>query len=212
MLTNQTEASTSFSFTKNGIRPFLIAGPCSAETEEQVIETARGLKDSGIDLFRSGVWKPRTRPGAFEGKGSVALPWLKRVKDELGIRTTIEVATALQVEKALKYGVDVLWIGARSTANPFSVQEIADALKGADVPVMVKNPVHADLQLWMGAIERVYNAGITKIAAIHRGFHFYGKSQYRNEPVWQIPIELRTLFPELPLFCDPSHISGNREL
>jgi chorismate mutase len=197
----------------NGTRAILISGPCGAESHEQLLQTASGLSAlKRIDLFRAGVWKPRTRPGTFEGKGEEALKWLQEVKQQFGFKTTVEVATASHVELALKYGVDVLWIGARSTANPFSVQEIADALKGTDAPVMVKNPVHADLQLWMGAIERVYNAGITKIAAIHRGFHFYGKSLYRNEPVWQIPIELRTLFPELPLFCDPSHICGNREL
>jgi chorismate mutase len=196
----------------HGSQAILISGPCGAENREQVLQTAQGLHElSRVDLFRAGVWKPRTRPGTFEGKGEEALKWLKEVKEKFGFKTTVEVATAAHVELALKYGVDVLWIGARSTANPFSVQEIADALKGLEVPVMVKNPVQADLQLWIGAIERVYNAGITKIAAIHRGFHFYGKSQYRNEPVWQIPIELRTLFPELPLFCDPSHICGNKE-
>jgi len=210
MISEPAATSTTFSFKKQGVRPFLIAGPCSAETEEQVMETARGLLHSNIDLFRSGVWKPRTRPGAFEGKGSAALPWLKRVKDELGLRTTIEVATALQVEKALKYGIDVLWIGARSTANPFSVQEIADALKGVDVPVMVKNPTNPDLELWIGAIERVQAVGIKNMAAIHRGFSTYGKSIFRNEPYWEIPIELRRRMPEIPLFCDNSHICGNR--
>jgi chorismate mutase len=210
MILNDIKPETSTMFVKKGNKPFLIAGPCSAETEEQVMETAKGLMDAGIDLFRSGVWKPRTRPGAFEGKGSAALPWLKRVKDELGIRTTIEVATALQVEKALKFGIDVLWIGARSTANPFSVQEIADALKGVDVPVMVKNPTNPDLELWIGAIERVQAAGIKNIAAVHRGFSTYGKSIFRNEPYWEIPIELRRRMPEIPLFCDNSHICGNR--
>ncbi|HJW30636.1 MAG TPA: bifunctional 3-deoxy-7-phosphoheptulonate synthase/chorismate mutase type II [Saprospiraceae bacterium] len=187
-----------------------MAGPCSAETEDQVLATARGLIASEVDLFRSGIWKPRTRPGAFEGKGSVALPWLKRVKDETGIRTTIEVATALQVEKALKFGIDVLWVGARSTANPFSVQEIADALKGVNIPVMVKNPTNPDLELWIGAIERMQAAGIKHIAAIHRGFSTFGKSIFRNEPYWEIPIELRRRMPDIPLFCDNSHICGNR--
>ena len=210
MILNHTEITPSPIFYKKGNKPFLIAGPCSAETEEQVIATASGLVSANIDLFRSGVWKPRTRPGAFEGKGSAALPWLKRVKDELGIRTTIEVATALQVEKALKFGIDVLWIGARSTANPFSVQEIADALKGVDVPVMVKNPTNPDLELWIGAIERVQAVGIKNIAAVHRGFSTYGKSIFRNEPYWEIPIELRRRLPEIPLFCDNSHICGNR--
>ena len=210
MTLNQIAKSPSTLFLKKDNRPFLIAGPCSAETEEQVLETARRLVDADIDLFRSGVWKPRTRPGAFEGKGSAALPWLKRVKEETGIRTTIEVATALQVEKALKFGIDVLWIGARSTANPFSVQEISDALQGVDVPVMVKNPTNPDLELWIGAIERVQAAGIKQIAAIHRGFSVYAKSLFRNEPYWEIPIELRSRMPEIPLFCDNSHICGNR--
>ena len=189
----------------------MIAGPCSAETEEQVMCVAHGLKGAGIDLFRSGIWKPRTRPGVFEGRGSVALPWLQRVKRETGIKTTVEVANAKQVVKALEYEVDVLWIGARSTANPFSVQEIADALRGVDIPVMVKNPTNPDLDLWIGAIERVQAAGITQIAAVHRGFSSYAKSMYRNEPYWEIPIELRRRMPHLALFCDNSHICGNRK-
>ncbi|MEP6795510.1 MAG: bifunctional 3-deoxy-7-phosphoheptulonate synthase/chorismate mutase type II [Saprospiraceae bacterium] len=197
-------------FHKKDNRPFLIAGPCSAETEEQVMTTARELLSADIDLFRSGIWKPRTRPGVFEGKGSIALPWLKRVKEELGMKTTIEVANAKQVDKALAFGIDVLWIGARSTANPFSVQEIADALQGVDIPVMVKNPTNPDLELWIGAIERVQKAGVTTIAAIHRGFSSYGKSMYRNEPYWEIPIELRRRMPGIPLMCDNSHICGNR--
>lgn len=197
-------------FHKENNKPFLIAGPCSAETEEQVMCVAHGLDDAGIDLFRSGIWKPRTRPGVFEGKGSVALPWLQRVKKETGIRTTVEVANARQVAKALEFEIDVLWIGARSTANPFSVQEIADALKGVDVPVMVKNPVNPDLELWIGAIERVQAAGITTIAAIHRGFSTYSRNIFRNEPYWEIPIELRRRMPEIPIFCDNSHICGNR--
>jgi chorismate mutase len=198
-------------FVKKDNRPFLIAGPCSAETEEQVIETARGLADADIDLFRSGIWKPRTRPGVFEGKGSIALPWLQRVKEEFGLKTTVEVANAKQVEKALAFGIDVLWIGARSTANPFSVQEIADALKGVDIPVMVKNPTNPDLDLWIGAVERVRTAGIEKIAAIHRGFSSYAKSMFRNEPYWEIPIELRRRMQDIPLLCDNSHICGNRQ-
>lgn len=190
----------------------IISGPCGAESREQVLQTASELQALvKVSLFRSGIWKPRTRPGSFEGRGEEALLWLKEVKQQFGFKTTVEVATAQHVELALKHGVDVLWIGARSTSNPFSVQELADVLRGVDVPVMVKNPVHADLQLWIGALERIHRAGITKLAAIHRGFHFYGKSLYRNEPVWQIPIELRTLFPELPLICDPSHICGKRE-
>lgn len=193
--------------------PLLIAGPCGAESLDQLIATAKGLKAlNKISLFRAGVWKPRTRPNAFEGKGEEALKWLIEVKKEFGFKITIEVANAQHTELALKYGIDVLWIGARTTVNPFSVQEIADVLKGADVPVMVKNPIHADLQLWIGALERINNSGITKLAAIHRGFHVYGKTKYRNKPMWQLPIELRTLFPELPIICDPSHICGNKEL
>lgn len=198
-------------FQKKDSRPFLIAGPCSAETEEQVLDTAHGLANQGIDLFRAGVWKPRTRPGAFEGNGAVALPWLRRVKQETGLRTTIEVANGNQVYEALKHGVDVLWVGARSTVNPFSVQDIADALRGVDVPVLVKNPVNPDLDLWIGAIERIRNAGVTQIGGIHRGFSAYAKSKFRNAPYWEIPIELRRRMPDLPLICDNSHICGNRE-
>ena len=193
--------------------PLIISGPCGAESLEQLLKTAQQLKEiNKVSLFRAGVWKPRTRPNSFEGKGEEALQWLTEVKKQFGFKITVEVANAQHTEMALKYGVDVLWIGARTTANPFSVQEIADALKGIDVPVMIKNPIHADLQLWIGAIERIYNSGISKIAAIHRGFHYYGKTKYRNKPFWQIPIELRTLFPDLPIICDSSHISGNKEL
>ena len=193
--------------------PLIISGPCGAESLDQLLKTAQQLKEiNKVSLFRAGVWKPRTRPNSFEGKGEEALQWLTEVKKQFGFRITVEVANAQHTEMALKYGVDVLWIGARTTANPFSVQEIADALKGIDVPVMIKNPIHADLQLWIGAIERIYNSGISKIAAIHRGFHYYGKTKYRNKPFWQIPIELRTLFPDLPIICDSSHISGNKEL
>ena len=193
--------------------PLLIAGPCGAESLEQLIATAKGLKElNKVSLFRAGVWKPRTRPNAFEGKGEEALKWLNEIKKEFGFKITVEVANAQHTELALKYGIDVLWIGARTTVNPFSVQEIADVLKGTDIPVMVKNPIHADLQLWIGALERINNSGINKLAAIHRGFHVYGKTKYRNKPMWQLPIELRTLFPELPIICDPSHISGNKEL
>lgn len=193
--------------------PLVIAGPCGAESPEQLLETAMGLQKTGrVTLFRAGVWKPRTRPNAFEGMGEEALKWLAELKKATGFKVTVEVANAQHTELALKYGMDVLWIGARTTVNPFSVQEIADVLKGVNMPVMVKNPIHADLQLWIGAIERIYNSGTQKIAAIHRGFHFYGKTKYRNKPLWQIPIELRTLFPDLPIICDPSHISGNRDL
>ena len=210
MILNQIEASPTTMFLKKDNRPFLIAGPCSAETEEQVMTIARDLVDADVDLFRAGIWKPRTRPGVFEGRGSVALPWLKRVKEETGLRTTVEVANAKQVDKALAFGIDVLWIGARSSANPFSVQEIADALKGVDIPVMVKNPTNPDLELWIGAIERMQAAGIKQIAAIHRGFSTYAKTMFRNEPYWEIPIELRRRMPQIPLFCDNSHICGNR--
>ncbi|HEY9533771.1 MAG TPA: bifunctional 3-deoxy-7-phosphoheptulonate synthase/chorismate mutase type II [Mucilaginibacter sp.] len=193
--------------------PLLIAGPCSAETEDQLVATAHLLKSTGrVTALRAGIWKPRTRPGEFEGIGSIGLEWLKRAKAETGLPTAVEVATAKHVEEALAAGVDILWVGARSTANPFTVQEIADALKGADVPVMIKNPVNPDISLWIGAIERINNAGITKLAAIHRGFSSYEKSAFRNEPMWDIAIHLKTLAPHLPLICDPSHISGNRDL
>jgi len=193
--------------------PLLIAGPCSAETEDQLVATAHLLKNTGrVTALRAGIWKPRTRPGEFEGIGSIGLEWLKRAKAETGLPTAVEVATAKHVEEALKAGVDILWVGARSTANPFTVQEIADALKGVDIPVMVKNPVNPDISLWIGALERINNAGITKLAAIHRGFSSYEKSAFRNEPMWDIAIHLKTLAPHLPLICDPSHISGNRDL
>jgi chorismate mutase len=192
--------------------PMLIAGPCGAETEEQVLITAQELlKYTSPVLFRAGIWKPRTRPNAFEGVGEKGLHWLKSVQ-KLGLKTSVEVANAQHTELALKHGVDVLWIGARTTVNPFSVQEIADVLKGVNLPVMIKNPIHADLQLWLGAIERIANSGITKLMAIHRGFHVYGKTKYRNKPMWQLPIELKTLLPDLPIICDPSHISGRRDL
>jgi chorismate mutase len=196
----------------NTDRPIIISGPCSAESEEQVMETARQLKAQGVQIFRAGIWKPRTRPGAFEGLGVVALPWMKRVKEELGMYVGTEVANAEHVRAALEYGIDVLWIGARTTVNPFAVQEIADALEGVDVPVMVKNPVNPDVDLWLGAIERINRAGIKRIAAIHRGFGVYGKSLYRNDPQWHLPVELRRKLRDMPLFCDPSHIGGKREL
>ena len=195
----------------NAKHPFVIAGPCSAETEEQVMETAHALADMPTkpDLYRAGIWKPRTRPNSFEGNGEKALKWLQRVKKETGIPVTTEVANAAHVEACLKHGVDVLWIGARTTVNPFSVQEIADALAGTDIPVMVKNPITPDLQLWIGALERLHKAGITKLSAIHRGFSSFEKTQYRNAPQWSIPIELKRQFPNMPMICDPSHISGN---
>ena len=193
-------------------RPLVIAGPCSAETEEQVMEAARSLKSHGIKIFRAGVWKPRTKPGGFEGVGVEALPWLKRVKTELGMYTAVEVATAKHVRDCLSHDVDILWIGARTSANPFAVQEIADALEGIDIPVFIKNPVNPDLDLWIGAIERIHNAGIRRIAAIHRGFSSSDKKIYRNLPLWHIPIELKRQIPNLPIICDPSHIGGRREL
>lgn len=193
-------------------RPIVIAGPCSAETEEQVITTAKQLADRGIKIFRAGIWKPRTRPGAFEGVGSEGLRWLQRVQKETGMYTATEVATAKHVAEAIKYGVDILWIGARTSANPFAVQEIADALKGCDKPILIKNPINPDLDLWIGAIERLYQAGIRKLGVIHRGFSSSDKKIYRNIPQWHIPIELRRRYPTLPMFCDPSHIGGKREL
>lgn len=193
-------------------RPFLIAGPCSAETEDQVMNIAHALKDSQVDVFRAGIWKPRTRPNSFEGVGVEGLAWLRRVKEETGMKVCTEVANKQHVYEALKYGVDVLWIGARTTVNPFSVQEIADAIEGVDIPVMVKNPINPDLALWMGAIERLYKAGLHRIAAIHRGFSFFGESKYRNVPRWQIPIDLMRRFPDLPIICDNSHICGRRDI
>ncbi len=196
----------------DGERPFVIAGPCSAETEEQVMTTARQLASKGCHIFRAGVWKPRTKPGGFEGNGEEALPWMKRVKEETGMAITTEVATPEHVELALKYGIDILWIGARTTANPFAMQAIADSIRGMDIPVFVKNPVNPDLELWIGAMERINQAGIKRIAAVHRGFSSYEKKIYRNQPMWQIPIELRRRIPDLPIICDPSHIGGSREL
>ncbi len=193
-------------------RPFVIAGPCSAETEEQVMKTAWQLAKKGCHMFRAGVWKPRTKPGGFEGNGIKALPWLKRVKEETGMLVATEVATPTHVEQALAYGIDILWIGARTSANPFAMQDLADALRGTDATVLVKNPVNPDLELWIGALERINQAGITKLAAIHRGFSSYDKKIYRNLPMWQIPIELRRRIPDLPIINDPSHIGGRREL
>lgn len=193
-------------------RPLIIAGPCSAETEEQVFNTAKQLSEKGIKIFRAGIWKPRTKPGGFEGIGEQGLPWMQRVKKELGMLVATEVANTKHVEAALNAGIDILWIGARTSANPFAMQEIADALKGADVPVLIKNPVNPDLELWIGAIERINGAGIKRIAAVHRGFSTYDKKLYRNLPMWHIPIELHRRIPNLPVICDPSHIGGRREL
>lgn len=194
-------------------KPLVIAGPCSAESLDQVLKVAHELKkNSWIKIFRAGIWKPRTRPNNFEGLGEIALPWLQKVKEETGLLTATEVATAKHVELCLKHGVDILWIGARTTANPFSVQEIADSLKGVDIPVMIKNPINADLQLWMGAIERINNAGIDKIVAIHRGFSVAHKLTMRNDPIWRIPIDLKMKLPNISIINDPSHITGNRDL
>jgi len=192
--------------------PLVIAGPCSAETEEQVLKIAHELKDSDVNYFRAGIWKPRTRPGNFEGVGALGLGWLKKVKEETGMKTCTEVANAAHCKLAIENDVDLLWIGARSTVSPFIMQEIADALAGTDKIVLVKNPVNPDLALWLGGIERLYTAGIKNLGAIHRGFSTYEKSKYRNIPEWQIAIEFQNKFPDLPLINDPSHITGNREM
>ncbi|MCK9398598.1 MAG: bifunctional 3-deoxy-7-phosphoheptulonate synthase/chorismate mutase type II [Bacteroidales bacterium] len=190
--------------------PLIIAGPCSAETEEQVLETAHGLAAiPQVAAFRCGLWKPRTRPGDFEGVGDKGLPWLKRVRQETGLRTAVEVAIPAHIEACLKHGIDILWIGSRTVVNPFSIHEIAEALKGVDIPVLVKNPVNPDLLLWIGALERLSQQGIRKLAAVHRGFSAYRSKPFRNLPIWEIPIELRRLIPGLPVLVDPSHISGN---
>lgn len=193
-------------------RPIVIAGPCSAETEEQIMTTARQLANNGIKILRAGIWKPRTKPGGFEGVGEEGLRWLRQAHDEYGLLTSTEVATAAHVNAALEAGIDLIWIGARTTANPFAMQEIADALKGVDIPVLVKNPVNPDLELWIGGLQRINNAGVKRIAAIHRGFSSYEKRIYRNPPMWHIPIELRRRIPNLPIFGDPSHTGGTREL
>ncbi|MFN6945762.1 MAG: chorismate mutase [Cytophagaceae bacterium] len=194
-------------------KPLVIAGPCSAETPEQLLATAKGLKDLKVDILRAGIWKPRTRPNSFEGAGAKGLQWLSDVKKELNMPIGTEVANPEHIEIALKYGVDVLWIGARTTVSPFAMQEMADALKGVkDVTVLVKNPTHPELGLWIGAFERLNQAGITNLGAIHRGFATYEKSKYRNQPIWQIPIEFRRIAPQIPIICDPSHIAGARDL
>ncbi len=197
----------------NYSKPLLIAGPCSAESEVQIISTAKQIAAFYPNsIFRAGIWKPRTRPNTFEGIGDIGLNWMKQVKKETGLLTATEVANAEHVEKCLKHGIDILWIGARTTVNPFSVQEIADVLKGVDIPVFVKNPIYPDLQLWAGALERINNAGIKKIGAIHRGFHSYDNGPFRNSPRWEMAIELKTACPELPVINDPSHIGGTPEL
>ena len=193
-------------------RPLVIAGPCSAETEEQMLCTAQALAQKGCHLFRAGVWKPRTKPGGFEGNGEKALTWLQQVKTSTGMLVGTEVATPEHVELCLKYDLDMLWIGARTTANPFAMQSLADSLQGIDLPILVKNPISPDLELWIGAMQRLNQAGIKRLAAIHRGFSSYDNKLYRNTPTWQIPLELRRRVPELPIICDPSHIGGKREL
>lgn len=194
-------------------KPLLITGPCSAESEEQLLNTAKQIADNYPDsIFRAGIWKPRTRPNTFEGIGNIGLQWMQTVKKETGLLTATEVANTAHVEESLKSGIDILWIGARTTVNPFSVQEIAEALKGVDIPVFVKNPIYPDVQLWAGALERINNAGITKIAAIHRGFHSYDNGPFRNSPKWELAIDLKAACPQLPLICDPSHIAGTPEL
>ena len=192
-------------------RPSVVAGPCSAESEEQVLETARGLKELGINVYRAGIWKPRTHPGSFEGIGTEGLRWMQKARKEYGLKISTEVASAKHVYECLKFGVDLVWIGARTTANPFLVQEIADALKDTDIPVLVKNPVNPDLDLWIGALERLNGAGIKKLGVIHRGFSTFDKIQYRNDPQWQVAIELRSRYPELPVFVDPSHMGGSTD-
>lgn len=193
-------------------RPIVIAGPCSAETEEQVMSTARMLANKGCHIFRAGVWKPRTKPGGFEGNGEKALPWLKEVKEETGMMISTEVATPDHVELAMRYDMDVLWVGARTSANPFAMQALADSMQGLQIPVLVKNPVNPDLELWIGGLQRLNQAGIKRLGVIHRGFSSYDKKIYRNLPMWQIPIELRRRIPGLPIICDPSHIGGRRDL
>ncbi len=194
-------------------RPLIISGPCSAETEEQVLETAQRLQALGkVDVLRAGIWKPRTKPGLFEGIGTKGLPWLAAAKKATSLPITVEVATAKHVEDALQFDVDMLWIGARTTVNPFSVQEVADALRGVDIPVLIKNPINPDLELWTGGIERLQKVGIKDVGMIHRGFSSYGNTEYRNAPMWHLPIEMKRRFPHMPLICDPSHICGNRHM
>ncbi|MCJ7467650.1 MAG: bifunctional 3-deoxy-7-phosphoheptulonate synthase/chorismate mutase type II [Maribacter sp.] len=192
--------------------PLVIAGPCSAETEEQVMKIAYELKDTDVNYYRAGIWKPRTRPGMFEGVGAIGLKWLLKVKKETGLKTATEVANRAHVELALEHDVDLLWIGARSTVSPFIVQEIADALEGTDKIVLIKNPVNPDLSLWLGAVERLHTANIKNLGVIHRGFSTYEKSKYRNIPEWQLAIDLQTKFPDLPIINDPSHITGKRDM
>ncbi len=192
--------------------PLVIAGPCSAESREQVMGIAEALSSAGVQIFRAGVWKPRTKPGGFEGIGRKALEWLKEVKEKTSMAVATEVANSVHVEEALSAGIDILWLGARTTVNPFAVQEIADSLRGVDVPVLIKNPINPDIELWCGAVQRLQNAGISDLGLVHRGFSSYQEKLYRNSPIWQIPIEMKRRFPQLPVICDPSHIAGSRKL
>lgn len=207
-----TAANSNWLTQMNLTHPLVIAGPCSAETEAQVLQIARELKNSDVSIFRAGIWKPRTRPGGFEGVGAIGLKWLQKAKAETGLLMAVEVANAAHVKLALEHDIDVLWIGARTTVNPFAVQEIADALQNTDKIVLVKNPVNPDLSLWIGGVERLYGAGIKNLGVIHRGFSVYEKTKYRNNPEWQVAIDLQNRFPFLPLICDPSHITGKREM
>ncbi|MHB1921623.1 MAG: chorismate mutase [Chitinophagaceae bacterium] len=194
-------------------RPLIISGPCSAETEEQTLETCLRLAKTGkVDVLRAGIWKPRTKPGSFEGVGTIGLTWMMKAKQQTGLPITVEVATAKHVEDALHFGVDILWIGARTTVNPFSVQEVANALRGVDTTVWIKNPINPDLELWIGAVERIQKVGIKNVGLIHRGFSNYGNTEYRNAPMWHLPIELKRRMPEIPMICDPSHICGRRDI
>jgi len=209
----QTQSMKDLMQTKWKKRPLIISGPCSAETEEQVLETATRLAKTGkVDILRAGIWKPRTKPGLFEGIGTKGLPWMAQAKKITGLPITVEVATAKHVQDALQFDVDMLWIGARTTVNPFSVQEVADALRGVDIPVLIKNPINPDLELWTGGIERLQKVGIQQVGMIHRGFSSYGNTEFRNAPMWHLPIEMKRRFPGMPLICDPSHICGNRTL
>lgn len=213
IMTTATKTEVKKNWLSEHNRPALIAGPCSVETEDQLIETATRLKKTGkVDILRGGIWKPRTRPGSFEGVGAKGLPWMVKAREITGLPVTVEVAKASHVELALEFGIDILWIGARTTVNPFAVQEVADALRGVDIPVLVKNPINPDLALWMGGIERLSAVGIKRLGAIHRGFSNYGEKIYRNRPQWQIAIELKRRMPEIPIINDPSHICGRRDL
>ena len=200
------------SFIEGLKKPLIIAGPCSAETNEQIISTAKELKKNSINIFRAGIWKPRTRPNSFEGVGNIGLQWLNNVQKEVGLKVMTEVANAKHVEQVLKHDIDMIWIGARTTVNPFAVQEIADALRGVDIPVFIKNPINPDMRLWLGAIERLSNVGCESLVAVHRGFFSYGSKKYRNLPHWQLPVELKRIIPNIPIICDPSHIAGSRDL